>query len=131
MSTGHQMDLCQVDCERCGRHIGEYVIEWPSHEDTFYDPDDDEDPFGFSIYESDRPWPAKPLTGRHRGRWVRGREGYALSDEWELKTAFEIECGCGHKRTIGRNALRRRVERAPLGYPWPGHPDVTARRIGL
>jgi hypothetical protein len=127
------LDLCRVDCEGCGRRIGQYVIEWPSNrsEDPYYDPDNDADPFGFSIYEADRQWPQKPLTGRHRGSWVRGREGYALPDGREVKTAFEIECGCGHKRTIGRNALRRRVERVPVEHSWRGHPDATHRRIWL
>ena len=138
LSTDHQLDQLRVDCERCGRRIGEYVIEWPSDRSPYYDPDDDADPFGFSIYEADRRWTRKPLTGRHRGRWVRGREGtLALFDGLEVETAFEIECGCGHKRTIGRNALRRRVERAPVeretvqGTIIAGSFEVTHRRIGL
>jgi hypothetical protein len=58
-------------------------------------------------------------TGRHRGRWVVGRETasrdrdrFAQGQGRGPLVDFRIKCGCGHVRTIGLVALRRKLEQA-------------------
>jgi hypothetical protein len=82
----------RIDCERCGRRI------------SFFDVMDD--PGSFSVWEVER----QPLrsryvrpTGRHRLGYVDGRDG---------DTAYSFECGCGHRRTISRDALKAKLVRA-------------------
>ena len=43
------------------------------------------------------------LSGRHRLRVVEGRHG---------EVAYSFECGCGHKRTISGDGLRRKLLQA-------------------
>jgi hypothetical protein len=50
-----------------------------------------------------------PVTGRHRVRSVVGRDG---------KLALSLECGCGHKRTIGLASLEVKLRRAPEPRIW-------------
>jgi hypothetical protein len=101
-SSPDDLTFVRVDCESCGRPIGEYLFSY--HPSTFVDSDDDLNPWDFDFYEADRKWPAYPLSGRHRGRWVEGR-GHAK--------AMEIECGCSHRRKISRGGLKKKLERAP------------------
>jgi hypothetical protein len=93
----------EIDCERCGRRLGYY--------DVTDDPLD-----GFAIHEVER----EPLavlgyvaaarvdrgrglhgrpTGRHRMRVIDGRDG----------VAYKFQCGCGHERVIGPDALKRKL----------------------
>jgi hypothetical protein len=93
----------QIDCERCGRRI------------NFIDVTDD--PGGFTVYDVERE-PLQPRyvrpTGRHRVRYVSDRDdpGWARASDGGNSDACEFECGCGHRRTIGRNALRQKLLRA-------------------
>jgi hypothetical protein len=103
----------RVDCERCGHKYDRYEVR--------------DDPLDFGLYEAEQRHPlplgyvrdpdrvdhgrgiyGKP-TGRHRLREVVGRDG---------KPAVRLECGCGHKRTIGLDALRRKLENATEGRIW-------------
>jgi hypothetical protein len=101
-----------VECERCGRKYDRYEVR--------------DDPLDFGLFEVEKRHPlplgyvrnsdnvdhgrgiyGKP-TGRHRLREVDGRSG----------RAYAFECGCGHRRTIGLNALRRKLENATEGRIW-------------
>ncbi len=103
----------RVDCERCGRRLGFYALE---DADRLY------------IHEVIREAvPLGPvnnpvrvdrhsgitrgkLTGRHRLRIVDDR-GNDMRETGKIAYAFE--CGCGHRRTIGQDALRQKLLRAP------------------
>jgi hypothetical protein len=110
----------EIDCERehCGRRIGFYGVmhdglAYPLvavYELTRLSPPDRLSPpnrYGDAIA-------AIRMTGRQRGRWVAARDT-ALRNRvgrGPLLDHFRIECGCGHIRTIGLAALRRKLEQA-------------------
>jgi hypothetical protein len=101
LSTDPQV---RFDCERCGRRIGFYEVM--------------DNPDGFAVYEVERqPMPRQYIrpTGRHRVRYVDDRDG---EPAWANNVAYSFECGCGHRRTIGRDALKARLVRASSAQLW-------------
>jgi hypothetical protein len=126
--TLHSVDLqadpeFEIYCDRCPRRIGFYGVmddglEYPLvavYELTRLSPTDRLSPpnrYGDAIA-------AIRTTGRQRGRWVAGRE---TASRDRVRSAqeqgrgplldFRVECGCGHIRTIGLAALRRKLEQA-------------------
>jgi len=76
-----------------------------------------DNPDRLSVYEVER----EPLrrryvrpTGRHRLRRVDDRDG----DPDYGDIAYAVECGCGHRRIIGRDALKRKLLRATEPRIW-------------
>lgn len=78
-----------------------------------------------SVYEVERePLPRRYVrpTGRHRLRRVddthTGPIDTHSNGEPAFETAYAVECGCGHQRTIGRDALKRKLLHATEPRIW-------------
>ena len=97
----------EVACESCGRLFDVYDATIHVRDGTKY--------FDFHRRgQEGKDWMIGPgrleerggrVTGRHREHRVVGRDD---------KPAFRFECGCGHRRTIGAQALKDKLERAPV-----------------
>jgi hypothetical protein len=79
----------EVDCERCGRPYGTFTVGRSG--------------LSMRLKATQSPITRGPRTGRHQVRMVVGQEPFNQ----------RFECGCGHVRTIGLSALKRKLQQAP------------------
>jgi hypothetical protein len=84
----------EVDCEHCGRPYGTFTVGRSGLSTT--------------LKPTQSPVARGPRTGRHQVRMVVGQE--------TINQRFE--CGCGHVRTIGLSALKRKLQKAPEPRIW-------------